>query len=277
MLTPQDIQSKEFAKAVFGGYDMSAVDDFLEELAENYTTLYKENAILKGKIKVLVEKVEEYRSTEDAMRMALLTAQKMGDDIVQEAGQKRDEMLDETQKEIDQKRQNFSKEYADEAARLETAKAQTLKFVQASREIMTQHGEFLSRLDEITSEFGGMQTSQPEPDVEAEPEHEPARSPEPEISREAAPAETLGKDLDDTIRGIDAFVSDVLEHGGTEEEPEAAAETVRVSAKPQEETDDSVDDSPTRRIEWTDEDEITTPRPKFDFKNLKFGSNYFDE
>ena len=60
------------SKAVFGGYDMSAVDDFLETLTTDYAALYKENAILKSKIKVLVEKVEEYRSTDDAMRMALL-------------------------------------------------------------------------------------------------------------------------------------------------------------------------------------------------------------
>ena len=33
-------------------------------------------------MKVLVDKVEEYRSTEDAMRKALLTAQKMADDMV---------------------------------------------------------------------------------------------------------------------------------------------------------------------------------------------------
>ena len=32
MYTPQDIQNKEFTKAVFGGYDMTAVDDFLEAL-----------------------------------------------------------------------------------------------------------------------------------------------------------------------------------------------------------------------------------------------------
>ncbi len=75
MLTPQEISGKEFVKAVFGGYDMSAVDDFLETLTADYAALYKENAILKSKIKVLVEKVEEYRTTDDAMRMALLTAQ----------------------------------------------------------------------------------------------------------------------------------------------------------------------------------------------------------
>ncbi|MBQ1703720.1 MAG: DivIVA domain-containing protein, partial [Oscillospiraceae bacterium] len=61
MLTPQNIQEQEFNKAVFGGYDMGAVDDFLETVSADYTALYKENAVLKGKLKVLVDKVEEYR------------------------------------------------------------------------------------------------------------------------------------------------------------------------------------------------------------------------
>ena len=41
----------------------------------DYTALYKENAALKAKLKVLVEKVEDYRATEDSMRATLLTAQ----------------------------------------------------------------------------------------------------------------------------------------------------------------------------------------------------------
>lgn len=56
MFTPQEIQEKTFVKAVFGGYDMQTVDDFLEPLTEDYITLYKENSVLKSKMKVLVEK-----------------------------------------------------------------------------------------------------------------------------------------------------------------------------------------------------------------------------
>ena len=97
MLTPQDIQNKEFGKAVFGGYDMAAVDDFLEELTDDYASLYKENAILKSKMKVLVEKVEEYRATEDAMRMALVTAQKTGDSITRDATEKSTAMVSEAE------------------------------------------------------------------------------------------------------------------------------------------------------------------------------------
>ena len=93
MLTPQEVSGHAFAKAVMGGYNMAAVDEFLDVLTDDYTNLYKENAALKSKLKVLVEKVEEYRATEDSMRATLLTAQRMADSIVKEAETKRDEML----------------------------------------------------------------------------------------------------------------------------------------------------------------------------------------
>ena len=95
MFTPQEVSDKVFPKASFGGggYSMSAVDEFLDALTEDYTTLFKENMTLKAKLKVLAEKVEEYRSTEDAMRQTLLTAQKMAAKLVQEAQAEKDQML----------------------------------------------------------------------------------------------------------------------------------------------------------------------------------------
>ena len=93
MLTPQEVSTHAFTKAVMGGYNMAMVDEFLDELTDDYTALYKENATLKAKMKVLVEKVEDYRATEDSMRATLLTAQKMADSIVREAEAKRDQIL----------------------------------------------------------------------------------------------------------------------------------------------------------------------------------------
>ena len=61
MITPQQIEQISFSKATFGGYNMEDVDAFLEPLTEDYITLYKENALLKSKMKVLVSKLEEYR------------------------------------------------------------------------------------------------------------------------------------------------------------------------------------------------------------------------
>lgn len=51
MFTPQQIDQISFNRATFGGYDMQAVDEFLEPLTEDYVTLYKENALLKSKMR----------------------------------------------------------------------------------------------------------------------------------------------------------------------------------------------------------------------------------
>ena len=95
MLTPQEAESHVFPKASFGGYNMLQVDAFLDSLIEDYRTLYQENASLKSKMKVLVEKVEEYRATEDAMRMTLHSAQKMADAMVKEGEAKKQAAIDQ--------------------------------------------------------------------------------------------------------------------------------------------------------------------------------------
>ena len=55
-MTPQDIREKTFEKAMFGGYDMAAVQNYQEEVATELANAQKEVAVLKGKMKVLVDK-----------------------------------------------------------------------------------------------------------------------------------------------------------------------------------------------------------------------------
>ena len=93
MFTPQQIEQISFGKQTFGGYDMQAVDEFLEPLTEDYVTLYKENALLKSKMRVLVSKLEEYRKNEASMKDAIVNAQKTCDLMVKEAESKCAQML----------------------------------------------------------------------------------------------------------------------------------------------------------------------------------------
>lgn len=95
MLTPQEVQDKKFAKAVFGGYDMGEVDEFLDQIVSDYEQLYKENAILKGKLKTLAEKVEEYRSVDEQMRQTLARAKRESDEQIESAKQQSAEMRTE--------------------------------------------------------------------------------------------------------------------------------------------------------------------------------------
>lgn len=123
MFTPQQIDQIAFNRVAFGGYDMQAVDEFLEPLTEDYVTLYKENALLKSKMKVLVSKLEEYRNNEASMKDAIVNAQKTCDMMVKDAEAKCTQMLNDANAAAAENARNADSLIAAENARVEEAKA----------------------------------------------------------------------------------------------------------------------------------------------------------
>ena len=122
MFTPQQIDQISFSKATFGGYNMQQVDEFLEPLTEDYVTLYKENALLKSKMRVLVSKLEEYRKNEASMKEAVINAQKTCDKMVAEAEAKCAKMLQGASSQASTNTQVSETQLAAENARLEEAR-----------------------------------------------------------------------------------------------------------------------------------------------------------
>ena len=122
MFTPQQIEQIAFNRATFGGYDMQSVDAVLEPLTEDYITLYKENALLKSKMRVLVAKLEEYRKNEDSMKDAIVNAQKTCDMMVKEAESKCALMLNEANLAAAENTRNARAQMAEEKARVDEAR-----------------------------------------------------------------------------------------------------------------------------------------------------------
>lgn len=122
MFTPQQIEQISFRNAPFNGYDKHDVDEFLEPLTSDYITLYKENALLKSKMKVLVGKLEEYRKNEASMKDAIINAQKTCDMMVKEAEAKCTQLLTEASAAAVENARNVDALIAAENARLEEAR-----------------------------------------------------------------------------------------------------------------------------------------------------------
>lgn len=95
MITPQQIDQVSFSKASFGGYNMQQVDEFLEPLTEDYVTLYKENALLKSKMRVLASKLEEYRKSGVEAKNASGEAKAAADKMLLDTKARCDRMLKE--------------------------------------------------------------------------------------------------------------------------------------------------------------------------------------
>lgn len=228
MITPQEVAQHSFNKATFNGYNMAQVDDFLDVLTADYTALYKENAVLKGKMKVLAEKIEEYRSTEDAMRAALLTAQKMANNLVSEAEDKKAQLLKDVEGQAAARKRELEAEVAAEERRLAAAQQATADFVAAVRAALSKEEGVLESLPEIAA---------------------PAPAPAP--AEEAAPVGSV----EETARQIQDSMQHILE----EEFADSALSGEKAPAPKEEPAPAPEDDSPTRRI---------------DFSDLKFGKDY---
>ena len=133
MITAQDIREKTFEKARIGGYDMASVDDFLEKLADDITASQKENAVLKSKMKVLVDKIEEYRSNEEALNMAVLSAQKLAVQIEADARTRAAAMIADADRQVKSTVGSIEERAAAEEKRLQNAQAATAKFLDGIR------------------------------------------------------------------------------------------------------------------------------------------------
>lgn len=90
-ITPNEISNKEFKK-VFRGYDIDEVDDFLDQILEDYEKLYKECMTQKEKIDSLNEKLEQYSNIETTLQSTLILAQGAADQA-KEAAKKESELI----------------------------------------------------------------------------------------------------------------------------------------------------------------------------------------
>jgi len=239
MMTPQTVQDKRFEKAVFGGYDMAGVDEFLEQLTVDYTALFKENAVLKNKLKVLIDTVEEYRSVDEAMRRTLFSAQRTADGITKEAQAKAEEILYRANADAAESVQRLRTENGMEQARHKVLKEQTESFIRRLMEAYTKQMESVNSLK--------TQVFQESASVEAvsQTAQEISKTMQSKLSDEQPAAETLSASpLPDRER-------------------QAAFEL-------------SLKDTPGKHFTEEDAEDTVPSRPRFDFPDLQsqFGQQY---
>ena len=152
MFTPQEVreQSAGFERAIFGGYSMKTVDDFIAPLVEDYSALYKENAVLKSKLQVMVEKLDEYHEREESMNKAILAAQQTADELVVDTERKCAKMLSDTEETMRLRSQELKKELAIEAERVSRAKKTAAAFILHVEEQMHKAVEQLETVRQMS-------------------------------------------------------------------------------------------------------------------------------
>lgn len=238
MLTPQQVAEQTFNPVGRGknsGYNMEEVDNFLDQITADYTALANENTDLKNKLKILADKITEYRETEDMMRSTLRSAQKTANDMVAEAEQKREGILDALEQDIRARKAAYDDEIAICRAQLAAARKETADYISSIQALTDRQQSFLDTLPDLglDGELEG-ETELETPEVPAE---EPAAE---EAEAEPETADSIGDLIADEA-------AEVIEDEEEEEAPAPAPQPEPVAS------------SATSRI---------------DFSNLKFGKDY---
>lgn len=145
-LTPMDISNKEFKKG-FRGYDSDEVDEFINDVLENYEELYKENSRLKENLSRANEKLEHYVKIENTIQNTLLLAQNAAEQA-RESSQKESDMIlknaNESAKRIIDKAHNDVISINDE---YEKVKQEFIKFRAKFRNFMHAQTETFDELE----------------------------------------------------------------------------------------------------------------------------------
>lgn len=148
-LTPMDINNKEFKKGL-RGYNSDEVDEFLDEIVDNYEELYKENANLKEKLNNANEKVEYYSKIESTIQSTLVLAQNAAEQAKSTA-QKESELIlknaNETAKKVLDKAHSDVIQINDEYERV---KQEFIKFRAKYRNFMNTQ---LETFDDLEKDF----------------------------------------------------------------------------------------------------------------------------
>lgn len=95
-----DIIDKKFNKGL-NGYKMEEVDEFLQEVSSAFLELKKQNEEMEKKMEVLADKIREYRNDEEAIKEALLGAQKQSSAVLTSTKEKSEQMINEAQEKSD--------------------------------------------------------------------------------------------------------------------------------------------------------------------------------
>lgn len=100
MITAKDIRNKKFEKAAFG-YKQEEIDEFLLELERDLSDIDTEREDTNNKLQILADKVREYMRDEDALKDALLGAQKQGHQVIAEANERAEKIIADAQEKAD--------------------------------------------------------------------------------------------------------------------------------------------------------------------------------
>lgn len=102
MIAPHELKNKVFNKSV-RGYNCAEVEEYVEFLIDKYTEIYRRNCELENELRTTKVKYSELHHDEDTIRAVIVKAQKLGENIVNQAKSEAQKIIDSTKEKCNEK------------------------------------------------------------------------------------------------------------------------------------------------------------------------------
>jgi cell division initiation protein len=191
-LTPLDIRHKEFKRGMRGYVD-GEVDEFLDEVADEFERLFKENIELTERGEVLQEKLDQYRNLEETLQNTLVAAQRSAEELKANAQKEAQLMLSEAELKA---RQMVNQSYGDKQAvekQIVVLKASEQDFRFKFRSLLEGYTKQLTESEDDTrkaAQFAGQAEQIRNAMASDAASHASAPAARPDAPRETPPAPT---------------------------------------------------------------------------------------
>lgn len=252
MITPNEINTKRFDKASFGGYKTEDVDNYLTLIAGEFAKVLDEKKMREVQLVEVIEKIEEYKADEDALKSAIIEAKRLASSIVndaktkaeiivRDANKKVEDIIEDAKFRIDKEKLTLSKMQKEVA----TFKTQILSLYRKHIEILDDIPEAKEAEYNFDEELNKIAINQFDEETE-----------EPSV---VEVVDDVSEDIEETDDSFSAI----------EMEPTAEVEKISIEGFTVSEPEIDVDEN-------EEEIEIEAPMPKKSsrFGELKFGDEY---
>ncbi|MDQ3020169.1 MAG: DivIVA domain-containing protein [Bacteroidota bacterium] len=145
IISPKDIKKNDFKKT-FRGYDPNEVDAFLETVSLKYERLIEENISFNERIKTLSSDVEVYKENEATLQRAIVKAQDLAEEILENAKKKSENIIKEAELNAQKISQETDKEIMTRKHELDELKLRNDKLVE---DVKLFFMEKLNEMDEF--------------------------------------------------------------------------------------------------------------------------------
>lgn len=164
MLKPEEIKNEQFELSVLGGYKREQVDEFFAAVCQDYQKLFEEKAELIEKLKLCVQKIEDYQKDEQFLKTAIINAEKLNETSLREIERREKEIETAARekaelivKNAELEAQNImSKVKKDSEAQIKECELSTALKISQFKKMQDEEEQNLNRLKKEVSDFKEM-------------------------------------------------------------------------------------------------------------------------